>query len=74
MTSEYGIFNDEGMIDGPFYSKGEAEKVMAELVAQDEPNLTVSEICPDHAEQDRYSCEECEAEELEETEDEDDEG
>lgn len=33
MSDEFGIFNDEGKIDGGFYSAGEAEAKVAEIEA-----------------------------------------
>ena len=62
VMSEYGIFSDEGCLESGFFSEEEA---WARATSQygDEPNLTVEEICPDHEEQARFSCELCEEEE-----------
>ena len=57
---EYGIFNDEGMIEGDFYSKEEAEAaVAARYTADDE--VHVARCCPEHSEQERENCEDCAA-------------
>jgi hypothetical protein len=60
--AEWGIFNDEGCIEDKFVSEGAAIQGMSCLVslyrhAPDE--LGVSEICPDHAEMPKDTCEEC---------------
>ncbi len=58
---ELGIFTDEGMIDGPFYSRDEADTAMATLYSE-EDGAHVAELCHDHLEQERATCEECNAE------------
>jgi hypothetical protein len=58
---EYGVFNDEGMIAGPFYSLSDAVDEETALKLEDEPNTEVLPICPDHPEQRRDACEECNA-------------
>jgi len=76
----YGVFSDEGILSGDFYSK---ESALA--WAHDPKNgcvdegvidkfVYVEEVCHDHPENPRSSCEECgEDEEEEESEDEDEE-
>lgn len=59
--TEYGLFNDEGLLEGQFYSVAEAEAAIADRYS-DEDDLHVSEVCPDHPDQERDNCEECNAE------------
>ncbi|MBY0525567.1 MAG: hypothetical protein K2R98_19335 [Gemmataceae bacterium] len=61
MTIEYGLFSDEGLIEGNFYSLEEATEALAKSDPDDE--LQVFEICPEHPDQTRNHCEECDAEE-----------
>ena len=60
--SEYGIFSDEGCLEMQFYSRNEAEIASLKYVEEGEDGVHVSEICPDHPEQEREHCEECNAE------------
>jgi hypothetical protein len=60
-VTELGIFNDEGMIDGPFYSREEADRVMTERYSA-EDGEHVAECCHDHPENERATCEDCNAE------------
>jgi len=68
---EFGIFNDEGKIEGGMFSRAEAE---ARLVAMGEEaeGCHVGECCHDHAEHEREGCEECPADDAEDTEEESD--
>lgn len=68
MSTEYGIFNDEGCVERGFWS---AEEALRELKLMDpEDHGDVKELCPEHEEQARDTCEECFAEdEGEEDED-----
>jgi hypothetical protein len=59
--TEYGIFNDEGCIENGMYSLDEAKSVAAERYS-DEPDTVIREMCPEHNEQPRDSCEDCYAE------------
>ena len=65
MATEWGIFSDEGILEDEYYSE---EKALAVLRRDyfDDPFAEVLEICPDHRDQPRHSCEECNAEEDEE--------
>lgn len=56
---EYGLFNDEGMVEGGFRSLEEAREVIWDRYDEDD-ELSVLEVCPDHEEQPKYGCEECE--------------
>ena len=58
---EYGIFTDEGMIDGPFYSEHEAGQILITYLNSGEMAV-VKEICPEHQEQEKNTCEECNSE------------
>jgi hypothetical protein len=61
--SEFGIFNDEGLLEGDFY---EYDKAVTKMAAySEETDVHVSEVCPEHREQERKNCEECNAEEEE---------
>ena len=57
MATAYGIFNDEGMIDGPFYTKDEADTWAADY--DEDEGAVVYELCPDHEEQPAHACELC---------------
>ena len=62
--AEYGIFSEEaaGCIYAPCYSVQEAETERARIIAEygDEPDdLTIEELCPNHEEQAKATCEEC---------------
>lgn len=56
--AEWGLFNDEGLVEGEFRSKEEAFDAMTSGY-DPEDGLTVEEVCPDHPEEPRQSCEEC---------------
>ena len=59
--TEWGIFNDEGMVEGGFRSPEEATEAIWDRY-DEEDDLSVLEVCPWHEEQPRDTCEECEAE------------
>jgi hypothetical protein len=67
---EFGVFNDEGLLEGQFYSRKAAEEALADLYAEDD-EAEVAIVCPDHEEQRREHCEECNAEDDEDADDED---
>lgn len=65
-NAEYGVFSESagGCVYAPCHSPEEAEQERARMVAEDgedADDLTVQELCPDHAEQPRHGCEECAA-------------
>lgn len=60
---EFGIFNDEGMIEGDFSSRADAEIVAQRDYYEDD--VTIHEICHDHPEHARESCEDCHDDEAE---------
>lgn len=51
MLVEFGIFNDEGMTDGPFCSKTEAEEFYNERYT-DEDDCRVEKVEPEDGEED----------------------
>jgi len=54
---EFGVFTDEGMVAGDFYSREAAETWMATNCEPDEAR--VEEVCHDHEGQPRFGCERC---------------
>ena len=64
---EFGIFSDEGLIEGQFATAASAEKAIAERYSP-EDELHVAEVCPYHEGQERLHCEECDEEDNEEEE------
>lgn len=63
MSTEYGIFSDEGLLEGGFITVEAAQKVATTTYAED--GVHVAEVCPEHEEQEREHCEECSADEPE---------
>lgn len=59
--AQFGIFNDEGMIDGPYDSRVEAQEAARDHHAEED--YRVLELCPDHEGEPNASCEPCLAEE-----------
>ena len=70
----YGLFNDEGLVEGGFATREEATKAALESYSP-EDDLNVLECCPDHEDYPRICCEACdseaEQEELDEAEEDD---
>jgi len=62
MSTEYGIFNEDGCIEDGFFSQGEAEERAVSWRTFGEA-CTVHQLCPDHPEQPDNACEECGGEE-----------
>ncbi len=60
--SEYGLFSDEGLVEGDFPDEITAEIAIKERYSP-EDCLVVLECCHDHPDQPRRCCEECDAEE-----------
>lgn len=56
--TEFGIFNDEGLVEGEFYSEDDAREAIAAHYSEDEW-AKVEEVCPEHREQPALGCEEC---------------
>ena len=55
---EYGIFNDEGLLEGQFYSRSEAQ-FSKETRYIEEDESYISFVCPYHPEQPKDHCEIC---------------
>jgi hypothetical protein len=64
--TEYGLFSEEGLVEGMFYSPEEATKARDEKY-DSEDGLKIKEICPKHLRHPLYWCEECDREEDERT-------
>jgi hypothetical protein len=56
--TEYGLFNDEGLVEGGFYSVDTAEAAILDRY-DSEDELEVKEVCGDHEGQPYDGCEEC---------------
>ena len=79
MSTEYGVFNDEGCIAREYGSLHTAERAAAAMRdawdrdyagehigdADADPNAYAAALCPDHDEQPADSCEDCGAEDDE---------
>jgi hypothetical protein len=63
MSTEFGLFNDEGLVENGFYSPEAAREALDTRYSGDD-ELEIEEICPDHPEQPRCGCEECDSEET----------
>lgn len=57
MSTEYGIFNDEGCVESGFFSVEEAQKVAR--TDYHGADVEVHAVCPDHPEERATNCEEC---------------
>lgn len=55
--TEYGIFNEEGLLEGGFYSAEEAQTKWISTYRDDD--AYVAECCHDHPDQETDRCEEC---------------
>lgn len=53
----YGIFSDEGCIEDGFADFSEAESRRIRCYLDDDCH--VGEVCPDHPEHERHTCEAC---------------
>jgi hypothetical protein len=63
---EYGIFDDEGLLEGDFWSEEEAQRRLDEAYTEDDAHVAL--VCPHHPEQEGVSCELCYAAEEDENE------
>ena len=61
----YGIFDDEGLLEGDFSTREEAEHEMAVCYPEDDAHVAL--ICPDHEDQEHGNCESCDTEEDEDS-------
>lgn len=48
MTTEYGVFNDEGCLDAGMWSQAEADERAGEYRAEGEDDAKAHELCPSH--------------------------
>lgn len=55
--TEFGIFTDEGMIEGGFWTREEARQIARERFPEE--NCWVATVCHDHEGQEAENCEEC---------------
>lgn len=60
--AEYGLFSDEGCVESEFFSMDDARQALTDYSEED--RLEALEICGDHEEQPRVSCEKCYGEEV----------
>lgn len=58
---EYGVFNDEGLLEGGFWSEWSALQSLLNDYSEEE-NAAVHLVCPEHPDQIEDECEECEHE------------
>ncbi len=69
MSTEFGIFTDEGLLEGDCYSAEEAEAVRVKRYAEEDAH--VAPICEYHPGQESTTCEGCLIEEEEDQEEDD---
>lgn len=71
VSTEFGIFNDEGCLERDLWSRESADEAMKSPDYEEEQDLRVEEMCHNRQhEQPKDGCEDCETEEAEQ-EDED---
>lgn len=59
---EFGIFNDEGLLEDGFFSEEEARNALHIETGgryDEDEHAHVAEICHDHPENERDNCEDC---------------
>ena len=57
---EFGIFNDEGLLEGGFYSKEEADARMDQGYSEEEEgDVYTAPVCHDHPEFEKDNCDLC---------------
>ena len=62
MTTEFGIFAEDGLLEGGFFSAEDAQKVLDGCYSPDD-EAHVGACCHDHPQHEAATCEECNAEE-----------
>ena len=60
---EYGVFNDEGLIDSGFYSKSDAIAAASRYVSEGDLWASAHPICEYHEDEVATHCEKCNSEE-----------
>ncbi len=58
---EYGLFSDEGLVEGGFYSSEEADAAIEDRYSL-EDELDVAPICASHRDYRKSHCEKCDSE------------
>lgn len=58
--AEYAVFNDEGCIERQFHTLDTAEAAAQGYRESGDDEAYADEMCPEHDEQPRDTCEECE--------------
>lgn len=48
MTTEYGVFNDEGCLEAGMWSQAQADERAAEYRAEGDDEAKAHELCPEH--------------------------
>lgn len=66
-SGEWGIFQDDGMIDGGFASQSAAQRALDLDYSED--GAHVAEVCSEHPEHEAESCDLCIAIEMSDEED-----
>lgn len=56
--AEWGLFSEEGLIEGDFLTREDALLARRERYTPDD-ELEVYEVCPHHPEQSSHDCEDC---------------
>jgi hypothetical protein len=67
MTTEFGIFSEEGCCENGMFSHEEAE-ARIKAMGEEAEGCFIAECCEEHREEEREHCRECMAEETEEEE------
>jgi hypothetical protein len=63
---EFGVFNDEGCVESGLWSFALAEQARDAHRAAGDSEAYAAEMCPEHEEEPRESCEECNTEDDDE--------
>lgn len=63
-SGEFGIFSDEGQLEGSFFSRTDAELALVARYSPEDDNAYVAECYPDRPEEEREGCRECPTEDA----------
>ena len=58
VSTEYGLFSDEGCVEAQFYSIGEAAEAILDRYTEDD-GLTIAVVCTEHEGERADACEHC---------------